>query len=70
MLFLSIDLVAGAVIEDVNVVLHHIDRCQEADLAPKALHVEDVVVEVQDLDLVQGLNEAIIDDHKVNGPQK
>ena len=70
MLFLPIDLVAGAVIEDVNVVLHHIDRCQEADLAPKALHVEDVVVEVQDLDLVQGLNEAIIDDHKVNGPQK
>jgi len=64
------DLAAGAVIEDVDVDLHHIARCQEADLARKALHVVDVGVAVEDLDLVPDLNEATIDNHKVNGSQK
>merc|ERR1712186_51515 len=62
------DLAAEAVIEDVDVDLHHIARCQEADLAQKALHVVEVAVE--DLDLVPDLNEATIDNHKVNGSQK
>merc|ERR1712061_224244 len=64
------DLAAEAVIEDVDVDLHHIARCQEADLARKALHVVDVGVAVEDLDLVPDRNEATIDNHKVNGSQK
>jgi len=43
------DLEVEAVTEDVDVDLHLIVQCQEADHVPRVLHEEDVVVEGHDL---------------------